>query len=57
MRMSMMSPVNVARLLAGGLNDRSNLAHTLHREVFGQATFAQLQRRGKPEVWINASDL
>lgn len=57
MRMSMLSPVNIARLLAGGLNDRSNLAHTLHREIFGQATFAQLQRRGKPEVWINASDL
>jgi len=57
MRMSMLSPVNIARLLAGGLNDRSNLAHVLHREVFGQATFAQLQRRGKPEIWINASDL
>jgi NTE family protein len=57
MRMSMLSPVNIARLLAGGLNDRSNLAHTLHREVFGQATFAQLHRRGKPEVWINPSDL
>jgi NTE family protein len=57
LRMSMLSPANIARLLAGGLNDRSNLAHTLHRDVFGEATFAQLQQRGRPDVWINASDL
>ena len=57
MRMSLLSPANLLRLLSGGLNDRSNLASTLHCEVFGQATFADLHRRGKPEVWINASDL
>ncbi len=57
LRMSLFSPTNFARLLAGGLNDRSNLTKTLDNEVFGRATFADLYRKGKPDVWINASDL
>jgi NTE family protein len=57
LRMSLWSPVNLARLLAGGLNDRSNLARVLDEEVFKGATFADLYRRNKPDVWINASDL
>lgn len=57
LRMSLFSIDNFSRLLAGGLNDRSNLTQTLDREVFGQATFADLYRKGKPDVWINASDL
>ena len=57
MRVSLLSPANLLRLFSGGLNDRSNLAQTLHRDVFGEATFADLQRRRKPEIWINASDL
>jgi NTE family protein len=57
LRMSLWSPVNLARLLAGGLNDRSNLARVLDDEVFNGATFADLYRRNKPDVWINASDL
>ena len=57
LRLSMFSPVNLARLLAGGVNDRSNLATTLDSNVFRGATFAHLYRRNKPDVWINATDL
>jgi NTE family protein len=57
LRMSLFSPVNLARLLAGGVNDRSNLAATLDSEVFKGATFADLYRANKPDVWINATDL
>ncbi len=57
LRTSLFSLVNVGRLLAGGLNDRSNLAATLDADVFGGATFADLYRNRKPDVWINATDL
>ncbi|MGL4576285.1 MAG: patatin-like phospholipase family protein [Burkholderiaceae bacterium] len=57
LRMSLWSPTNLSRLLAGGLNDRSNLARTLDEEIFKGATFADLYRNNKPDVWINASDL
>jgi NTE family protein len=57
LRLSLFSPVNLARLLAGGVNDRSNLAATLDSEVFKGATFADLYRANKPDVWINATDL
>lgn len=57
LRMSLFSPTNLARLLAGGVNDRSNLAATLDADVFRGATFADLYRRNKPDVWINATDL
>lgn len=57
LRLSLLSPVNLGRLLAGGVNDRSNLAATLDTEVFKGATFADLYRANKPDVWINATDL
>jgi NTE family protein len=57
LRLSLFSPVNMARLLSGGVNDRSNLAATLDRDVFRGATFADLYRANKPDVWINATDL
>ena len=57
LRLSLASPTNLLRLLAGGINDRTNLAAVLDREVFNSATFADLYRRGKPDVWINATDL
>ena len=57
LRLSLFSPVNLARLMAGGVNDRSNLAATLDSEVFKGATFADLYRSRKPDVWINATDL
>lgn len=57
LRVDLLSPSNLLRLLAGGLNDRSNLAQRLDAEVFRGATFADLYRRNKPDVWINATDL
>jgi NTE family protein len=57
LRLSLLSPVNLARLLAGGVNDRSNLAATLDADIFKGATFADLYRANKPDVWINATDL
>ena len=57
MRLDWLSPTNLLRLVAGGLNDRSNLAQRLDAEVFRGATFADLYRRNKPDVWINATDL
>lgn len=57
MRISLADPTNYLRVLAGGLNDRSRFAEVLDREVFSGATFADLRRRGRPEVRINATDL
>lgn len=57
LRLNLFSPANLARLLAGGVNDRSNLAATLDADIFRGATFADLYRRNKPDVWINATDL
>ena len=57
LRLSLWSPENVLRLLAGGLNDRSNLGQVLDRDVFHGATFGDLTQRHGPEVWINATDL
>lgn len=57
LRLSLLWPTNLARLLAGGVNDRSNMANTLDRDIFAGATFADLFRRNKPNVWINATDL
>jgi NTE family protein len=57
MRLNPWALENVLRALSGGVNDRSNLGHTLDREVFHGATFAELYRRGRPDIWINATDL
>jgi NTE family protein len=57
LRLDWLAPANLLRLMAGGLNDRSNLAQRLDAEVFRGATFADLARRRKPDVWINATDL
>jgi len=57
LRTELLSPGNLLRLMDGGLNDRSNLARRLDEDVFRGATFADLLRRNKPDVWINATDL
>ena len=57
MRLSAFSPESIARVLKGGLNDRSNLITALDKDIFSGATFADMYRRKKPDVWINASDL
>lgn len=57
MRLNPWAVENILRALSGGVNDRSNLGHALDREVFHGATFADLYRRGRPDIWINATDL
>jgi NTE family protein len=57
LRLNLWSPANLARLLSGGLNDRTSLARALDDDVFAGATFADLYRANKPDLWINATDL
>jgi NTE family protein len=56
LRFSLFNPWNIARALAGGLNDRDSLYNWLDRKVYRQATFGDMFRRGKPLVWINATN-
>lgn len=56
LRFSLFNPTNLMRLLAGGLNDRSNLNDWLDRDVFHGATFADMFKRERPVVWINATN-
>jgi NTE family protein len=56
LRMSLLNPVNLARMLAGGLNDRSNLSDWLDHEIFKGATFADMYRQARPVVWINSTN-
>ncbi|BDB28894.1 patatin-like phospholipase family protein (plasmid) [Cupriavidus sp. P-10] len=57
LRFSLLNPINLARLFAGGLNDREDLRTWLDEDVFKGATFADMFRRGKPIVWINATNV
>jgi NTE family protein len=57
MRFNAFAPTNFIRLLKGGLNDSTNLAHWLDDNVFKGATFADLYKRRKPDIWINATDV
>lgn len=57
MRTSFVRPTNLLRLLGGGVNAREDLAEPLDRNVFHRATFADLYRRGKPDIRIHATDL
>ncbi len=57
MNLSLASPANWARLLRGGLNDRTNFAQVLDEDIFHHATFADLYARGRTDLWINATDL
>lgn len=57
LRFSLLNPVNLARLFAGGLNDREDLQTWLDEDVFKGATYADMFRRGKPIVWINATNV
>ncbi len=56
LRFSLLNPVNVSRLLAGGLNDRTNFQNWLETDLFKGATFADMYRNKKPVVWINATN-
>ena len=57
LRTSIFRPGTVARVLAGGANDRSNLPQWLDQNLFEGATFASLLARKRPVVWLNATDI
>jgi NTE family protein len=55
MRVLPFLPSNIMHILGGGLND--NFSAALDAQVFHGATFADMLRRPKPEIWIQATDL
>jgi NTE family protein len=57
MRLSPARPENFMRLLRGGLNDRDNMANWLDKNIFHGATFEDIYKRKKPDIWINATDV
>jgi NTE family protein len=57
MRLSPARPENFLRLLRGGLNDRDNMANWLDKNIFHGATFQDIYKRKKPDIWINATDV
>src|SRR4051812_8992463 len=57
LRLSLLSPANLARVLNGGLNAREDFGDVLDHKVFHGATFADLYRRGVPSIRIHATDL
>jgi NTE family protein len=46
-----------SRALAGGINDSTGFPRWLDANLFDGATFGQLRPDGRPQVWINASDI
>jgi NTE family protein len=56
MRLSL-SPVNLMRVLGGGLNAREDFGDRLDQRVFQGATFADIFRRQGPDIRIHATDL
>ena len=57
MRLSLFSPGNLMRLLNGGLNAWEDVGGVIDKRVFHGATFADLYKRGRPDVRIHATDL
>lgn len=57
LRRSVYSVTNITRALDSGVNDRSGFPAWLKQNVLGNATFRDLNRPGRPVVWINASDI
>lgn len=57
LRLSLLNPNNLLRMLAGGINDRTDFASWLENKVFKGATFAEMSDGAKPEIWINATNL
>ncbi|MDK2126019.1 patatin-like phospholipase family protein [Parachitinimonas caeni] len=57
LRLSLVNPVNIARMISGGMNDRANFQRWLEHDLYRNATFADIFRRGRPNIWINATDI
>ncbi len=51
------SPRNLARVFGGGMNDSSRFSNWLDQNLFSGATFEQLNRPGRPRIFINATDI
>src|SRR5258706_2842840 len=51
------NPLNLLRMLAGGMNSNADFRDRLDREVFKGATFNDVLGRGRPEIRINATDI
>jgi NTE family protein len=57
---SLSTSVNVTNLVLlakGGVNDRSGLPTWLDENLFHGATYADVLKPGRPQLWINASDI
>ncbi len=57
---SLSTSVNVTNLMLlakGGVNDRSGLPTWLDENLFRGATYADVLKPGRPQLWINASDI
>jgi NTE family protein len=57
---SLSTSVNVTNLMLmanGGVNDRSGLPAWLDKNLFRGATYADVLQPGRPQLWINASDI
>ena len=51
------SVTNLVLLAKGGVNDRTGLPTWLDENLFHGATFNDVLRPGRPQLWINASDI
>ncbi|MFP4538130.1 MAG: patatin-like phospholipase family protein [Dichotomicrobium sp.] len=52
-----LSLANVLRANLGGVNDRTGLQDWLDEHLFHGATYGDLMDKGRPILWINASDI
>ncbi|MEM7190028.1 MAG: patatin-like phospholipase family protein [Pseudomonadota bacterium] len=50
------NPLNLARAIGGGVNDRSTFASFLDENLFEGASFGDLEATGR-QTWINATDI
>src|SRR5258708_3636158 len=57
LRLSLLSPANLMRLAGGGLNAREDFGDVLDRRIFHGATFADIYKRQRPGIRMQATDL
>jgi predicted acylesterase/phospholipase RssA len=48
---------NIGRAFSGGVNDSVGFTRWLDANLFEGATFDRFRQNGRPQVWINASDI
>lgn len=57
---SLSTSISVPNLLLmskGGVNDRTGLPDWLNKNLFRGATYADVMKPGRPQLWVNASDI